>query len=79
MLGTGYRDEVEGVCTAHIYYGEGNACKRVELDYYAADDGEGYDVHVTRPQVTGATDLMCDVMEALRADGLYHIKSITWL
>lgn len=78
---TGYRDEVEGVCTAYIHYGSGEAYKTVELTYYAVDyeEGFGYTVHVTRPEVTGAIDVMYDVIQALHADGIPRVKEVLWL
>lgn len=69
----------KGICSARIYCGTEDEYVDVLLAYEAEDNGDGYEVYIERPEVSGASDLLQDVSAALECEGLYNLARITWL
>lgn len=73
------RKTIKGLCKCRVFRSNEDDYEDVELTYEAEDTGDGYEVYCTRPEVSGASDLLTDVTEALHADGVQDIANIIWL
>lgn len=73
------RKTIKGLCVCRVFRVYEDDYEDVEITYEAEDTGDGYEVYCTRPEVSGASDLLTDVTVALHEDGVQDVARIIWL